>query len=225
MSEQLDSYLLSVGMALSRKQIDVDRAMQLLSAPEIIDHIDGSNVQQLIRVSLMSSLMETDSSDSAMIAEVGVLLSMIKPELEIDFGLQTGVSNAQSCVLFAMHSITFQRGNLAASLTILKNMILSLKAANDRKGLLEVLCWLGILHGYTEDYANAVSGFSAALALLNEPETIDALQDNSALDMVRADNSNVFSFPKLQFLESTRSTDVAMAIRALLNAAEAKRRP
>lgn len=109
MSEQLDSYLLSVGMALSRKQIDVDRAMQLLSAPEIIDHIDGSNVQQLIRVSLMSSLMETDSSDSAMIAEVGVLLSMIKPELEIDFGLQTGVSNAQSCVLFAMHSITFQR--------------------------------------------------------------------------------------------------------------------
>src|SRR5262249_15569507 len=106
-----------------------------------------------------------------------------------------------------------------------KNMILSLKAANDRKGLLEVLCWLGILHGYTEDYANAVSGFSAALALLNEPETIDALQDKITLDIDHADNSNVCSFPILQLLESIRSTDVAMAIRALLNAAEAKRRP
>jgi hypothetical protein len=223
MSEQLDSYLLSIGMALSRKQIDVDRAMQLLSASEIIDHVDGSTIQQLIRVSLISSRMfENSDSDSIMIAEVGVLLSMIKPELEINFGLQMGVSNAQSCALFAMHCIAFQRGNLAASLGILKTMIPLLKAANDRKGLLEVLCWLGILHGDTEDYANAVSGFSAALALLNEPETIDALQDNSALDMVRADNKNVFSFPELAFLASTQGTDVSIAIQDLLNDAEAK---
>jgi hypothetical protein len=225
MSEQLDSYLLSIGKALSRKQIDVDRAMQLLSASEIIDHIDGSNIQQLIRVSLMWSRVEKNSdSDSITIAEVGVLLSMIKRDLEIDFGLETGIANAQSCTLFAMHSIALERGNLAASLAILKNMISSLKTANDRKGLLEVLCWLGVLHGDIEDYANAVSGFSAALALLNEPETIDALQDNSALDMVRADNKNVFSFPKLSILESTQGADVSMAIRDLLNDAEAKHR-
>ncbi|WP_456622612.1 hypothetical protein [Bradyrhizobium sp. P5_C12] len=223
MSEQFDSYLVSIGMALSRKEIDVARATEMLSAPEVIDNIDGSNVQQLIRLSLMTSMMDK-GSESLMLAEVGVLLGMIKPELEIDFGLQVGVSNAQSCALFAMYSISFQRGNLPASLAILEGMIPSLNAAGDRKGLLEVLCWLGILQTDTEQFGEAVSNLSAGLALLNEPETIDALEDNSALDMVRSDNKNVFSFPRLRFLETPEGASVEAAIRDLLRAGEQKHR-
>lgn len=222
MSQHLDSHLMSVGLALSRKQIDIDGAMQMLSAPGIIDQVDGSNVQQLIRLSLMTAQMD---SGSATIAEVGVLLSILKPKLEIDFGLQVGVANAQSCALFAMHSIALQQGNLSASFAILQNMIPSLKNANDRKGLLEVLCWLGVLHEQVGDYANAGNSLSAAVGLLDDPETVDALLDNSAIDMVRADNKNVFSFPMLKFFQTTRSADLATALREFLNTVEAKRRP
>jgi hypothetical protein len=220
-SEQLDSYLMSIGLALSRKQIDVDRAVQMLSAPEIIEHVDGSNVQQLIRLSLMTMRMDPGS---AMMAEVGALLGNIKPELEIDFGLQVGVANAQSCALFAMFSITFERGNLAAALAILNAMIPSLKAANDRKGLFEALCWVGVLQDDAEHHENAADAFSAALGFLDDPETADALLDNSALDMVRMDNQNVFSFPTLPFIQLTKSADVAKALRDLLSTLEAKRR-
>lgn len=221
MSEQLDTYLMSVGMALARQEFDVDRAIQLLSAPEIIDRVDGSNVQQLIRLALMTSRMGT-GSESYMIAEVGVLLSMIKPDLEVDFGIHVGVSNAQSCALFAMHCVVYQQGNLAISLAILEKMTPSLVAASDRKGLLEVLCWLGILHGSAGDHAKAVGAFSAALLLLDEPEMINDLQDNSALDMVRADNMNVFSFPALKIFQSTQSSDIAVTIRELRDAALSK---
>jgi hypothetical protein len=221
MSEQIDSYLLSVGLALSRQQIDVNRAAQMLSAPDIIDHVDGSNIQQLIRLSLMTAQMDPGS---AMLAEVGVLLSIIKPGLDIDFGLQVGVANAQSCAVFAMFSITFEQGNLPAALATIGSMIPSLKAANDLKGLLEVYCWMGIIRDEAKHYAEAAESFSAAISLIDDPATADMLLDNSALDMVRADNRNVFQFPMLRFLQLPQSTDVATALRDLLNAVESKRR-
>jgi tetratricopeptide (TPR) repeat protein len=220
MSEQLDSYLMSIGFALSRKEVEVDGAMQMLSAPEIINRVNGSNVQQLIRLSIMT--MRFDES-APMIAEVGVLLTIIKPELEIDFGLSIGVASAQSCALFAMHTITLELGNIPAALATLQNMISSLRIANDRKGLLEVLCRLGVMYDDLGDYPNAAGALSAAIALLDDPETADTLLDNSAQDMVRADNQNVFSFPMLRILQLPQSTEMAAALRDLLRAVEAKR--
>jgi hypothetical protein len=222
MSQDLDSYLMSIGVALSRKQIDVTGAMKMLSTPEIVDNVDGTNIQQLIRLSLKTAQIDPHSS---MIAEVGVMLTIAKPGIEIDFGLQVGVANAQTCALFAMFSIVFQQRNASGALVILHKMISSLRAANDKKGLLEVLCWIGVLHDNVEDYTNATKAFSAAIGLLEDPETAAALPDSSALDMVRADNRNVFSFPILRCLEPMRSPEVATALRELLSAAEAQRRP
>jgi hypothetical protein len=222
MSERFDSYLASVGIALSKGQIDLDRANAMLSVPEVINEIDGSNIQQLIRVSLMMSAMG-EEQPSFMTAEVGLLLSMIRPELEIDFGLATGVSTAQSCSLFAMHCIALRTRNIPLSLSVLEPLTSSLNAAKDWNGLLEAMCWQGVLSMDIGDFARAADHFSIALAFLGEPQTIDALQDNSALDMVRADNINVFSFPRLEFLQSGRPSEIEKEIRALLSASEARR--
>ena len=223
MSEELDSYLLSLGMALARQQLDVERVMRLLSSPEIVQRADGSNVQQLIRLSLMTaSTALSEAQESAMVAEVGVLLSMAKPGLEIDFGLRVGVASAQSCALFAMFSVVFEQGNLPGAVAILERMLPSLKAADDRKGLLEVLCWLAVLLDGAEDYVNAADALSLAIGLLDDSETADALLDNSALDMVREDCRNVFSFPMLSFLGPDQAPEIGTVLKNLHDEIEAK---
>jgi hypothetical protein len=218
MSEEFDSYLAAIGFRLAKKEIDIDRAMQMLSDPKVVSHLDGSNVQQLIRVSLMMSRVDPDS---IMLAEVGSLICIIKPDLEIDFGLQVGVANAQSCALFAMHSIALQRGLLEAALVTLQHM---LKTISDVKGRLEVLCWLGVLHQDANEHQKAAGAFLLALEFLLDPEVEDALTDNSALDMVRMDNQNIFSFPTLSFFSSGRAADITTSIRDLLGASMEKGR-
>jgi hypothetical protein len=100
-------------------------------------------------------------------------------------------------------------------------MIPLLNAAEDKKGLLEVACWMGILNTHINAFSDAVDALTAAVGLCDDPSIAEFLPDNSALDMVREDNKNVFSFPTLKYLHSNPA-EIAANIRELLSIVQAE---